>query len=437
MPGQPGAGEEGQTAANPLSSGEVAAVDAAAAIGGGSICEHPATRWSRQLTKEDGSPTPLFRVVQFASIQLPVFINVGGTFYCPSLVQAYEAADWYMLAHDVLVGVWGSLFLFILSEARQGLRTDSDGLLPRLGVGKTIVTAGEAKKLRLVNLATNHTFGGLTNTLYSGPCVLIAVAVGLTGAGAHSPLHNTVSAVSFALLMVMATPAYAWVLVELHAATLMGAKIRNIGIAMDKELESDGDDMSDAEWDAQVAKPCKQLVADLKLMSDRLGAGLVLWTAFALVISMHGVCWVMSPFGSTLQESLRLAMRIFFCFFAIAFGNLPFVLMSAPASTSSAAGGLIDKLNAIRLNDLTIAADTRVGLLERALERCNRGQGIGFCVGGVVVDTATLRKLMAQIYGLLLVVLPFVISGGDTEPSCELRMDNASAASVCTCSLVL
>ena len=236
--------------------------------------------------------------------------------------------------------------------------------------------------------------------------------------------------------MVMATPAYAWVLVELHAATLMGAKIRNIGIAMDKELESDGDDMSDAEWDAQVAKPCKQLVADLKLMSDRLGAGLMLWTVFALAISMHCVCWVMSPFGSTLQESLRLAMRIFFCFFAIAFGNLPFVLMSAPASTSSAAGGLIDKLNAIRLNDLTIAADTRVGLLERALERCNRGQGIGFCVGGVVVDTATLRKLMAQIYGLLLVVLPFVISGG-AEPSCELRMDNASAASVCQCSLVL
>ena len=111
--------------------------------------------------------------------------------------------------------------------------------------------------------------------------------------------------------------------------------------------------------------------------------------------------------------------------------------MSAPASTSSAAGGLIDKLNAIRLNDLTIEADTRVGLLEWALERCNRGQGIGFCVGGVVVDTATLRKLMAQIYGLMLVVLPFAISGDSTEPSCELRMDNASAASACTCSLVL
>ena len=194
--------------------------------------------------------------------------------------------------------------------------------------------------------------------------------------------------------------------------------------------------MTAAERDAQVAKPCKQLAADLKLMSDRLGAGLILWTAFALVISMHGVCWLLSPFGSTLQGSLKLAMRVFFGFFSIAFGNLPFVLMSVPASTSSAAGGLIDKLNAIRLNDLTIEADTRVGLLERALERCNRGQGIGFCVGGVVVDTATLRKLMAQIYGLLLVVLPFVISGG-AEPSCELRMDNASAASACTCALVL
>ena len=33
------------------------------------ICEHPAPRWSAQLTKEDGTPTALFRLVQFSTIQ--------------------------------------------------------------------------------------------------------------------------------------------------------------------------------------------------------------------------------------------------------------------------------------------------------------------------------------------------------------------------------
>ena len=425
---EPAEAGEGQTAANPLSSGgAAAAVDAAAAIGGGSICEHPAARFSRQLTKDDGSPTALFRQVQLSIIQFVVIHAVFGQFWCTTAPQAYDSGDWYMLAHVLSCPVWGMIMLLLQSHVREGLRTDSDGLLPRLGAGKTIVTAGEAKTLRLVNLATNMKFGGLTHTLYGGPWLLIAVVVGLTGTGAHSPLHNTLSAISFVLLGSLAAPIYGWVLVELYATTLVGAKIRNIGIAMDKELESDGDDMSDAEWDAQVAKPCKQLVADLRVMSDRLGAGLMLYTAISLVVTLYCVCWLLSPFASThLSKDLRLAMRVLLSVFAVFFGNLPFVLMSAPASTSSAAGGLIDKLNDIRLNDLTTEADTRVGLLERALERCNRGQGIGFCVGGVVVDTATLRKVTAQVYGLMLVVLPFVISGDSGEPSCELRMDNAS-----------
>ena len=72
------------------------------------------------------------------------------------------------------------------------------------------------------------------------------------------------------------------------------------------------------------------------------------FTAFALLVTLFCVCWLLSPFASThLPKDLSLAMRVFFSFFAIAFGNLPFVLMIAPASTSSAAGGLIDKLNAI------------------------------------------------------------------------------------------
>ena len=70
---EPAEAGEGQTAANPLSSGGAAvAVDAAAAIGGGSICEHPAARWSRQLTKDDGSPTTLFWLVQLSIIQCVV-----------------------------------------------------------------------------------------------------------------------------------------------------------------------------------------------------------------------------------------------------------------------------------------------------------------------------------------------------------------------------
>ena len=54
-----------------------------------------------------------------------------------------------------------------------------------------------------------------------------------------------------------------------------------------------------------------------------------------------------------------------------------------------------------------------------------------------MVDTSTLRKVIAKVYSLMLVVVPFVILANSADPSCELRMGNATAASVCTCTLVL
>eukprot|EP01046_Picozoa_sp_COSAG06_P115502 COSAG06_NODE_62407_length_265_cov_0.620482_2_plen_58_part_01 len=54
-------------------------------------------------------------------------------------------------------------------------------------------------------------------------------------------------------------------------------------------------------------------------------------------------------------------------------------------AVSSSCDDLIEDLNKLRLESFDTETHLRVGQLETALKNVNHGQGVGFCVGGLVL----------------------------------------------------
>ena len=78
----------------------------------------------------------------------------------------------------------------------------------------------------------------------------------------------------------------------------------------------------------------------------------------------------------------------------------PLVLLAAPAALSTKCDDLKEKLNAVRISDLTPEIDARLIILERAMANVNHGQGVGFDVKGIVVDKKMLMLMAAKLYAV-------------------------------------
>ena len=76
----------------------------------------------------------------------------------------------------------------------------------------------------------------------------------------------------------------------------------------------------------------------------------------------------------------------------------PLSLLAAPAALSTACDDLKEKLNAVRISDLSPEIDARLIILERAMANVNHGQGVGFDVKGIVVDKKMLTLMAVKLY---------------------------------------
>jgi len=114
------------------------------------VCEYLFATVDSQLTNEDGSPTPVFRVAVAACMLLGAAF-VFGTFFLPGVAQALDANDPLLAAAVVgLVVVCAALVPLILVEERRNFCGDEQGLLRRLDVGKQLVPAKADTTLRKV-----------------------------------------------------------------------------------------------------------------------------------------------------------------------------------------------------------------------------------------------------------------------------------------------
>jgi|EP01046_Picozoa_sp_COSAG06_P001462 hypothetical protein len=166
-------------------------------------------------------------------------------------------------------------------------------------------------------------------------------------------------------------------------------KIKGISEALDKELVSFGSDLSEKEWDQQIAEPCRELVALMDSLTVHFSKSLVLEIFFRLAMASIELCLLLSPtrqeIGPRIVEGGGpswvgdhagwMSSAGLVCGMVISLYTITVTIMG-PASVSTACDDLKEKLNAVRISDLTHEIDGRVVILERAMSNVNHGQGV-------------------------------------------------------------
>lgn len=84
------------------------------------------------------------------------------------------------------------------------------------------------------------------------------------------------------------------------------------------------------------------------------------------------------------------------------------------AQTSTACSDLMDYLNAQRTQNLNL--HERLSALETALRQHNKGKGLGFVVGGIVVDVRLLSQAFLGIFSVLSTVIPLIMLLRPADP---------------------
>jgi hypothetical protein len=107
------------------------------------------------------------------------------------------------------------------------------------------------------------------------------------------------------------------------------------------------------------------------------------------------------------------------------------ITVYGPASVSSACDDLKEKLNSVRISDLSKEIDSRIIILERAMSNVNHGQEIGFKMGGTVIDKKMMKLLATKLVAILTATLPVIIavtvSMKDSSGSCEMTPTQQAA----------
>eukprot|EP01052_Picozoa_sp_SAG31_P038423 SAG31_NODE_5131_length_2724_cov_1.385143_1_plen_458_part_00 len=103
--------------------------------------------------------------------------------------------------------------------------------------------------------------------------------------------------------------------------------------------------------------------------------------------------------------------------FVLGIGFIPVIIADAPAKVSTVSAKMIETLNTIRLRNLGLFAE--ITPIHDALNMLNNGQGIGFLIGGTVINRRRLWTGMTSIWSSALTVLP-MLSGDDGCPKSDL-----------------
>ena len=141
-----------------------------------------------------------------------------------------------------------------------------------------------------------------------------------------------------------------------------------------------------AEWDALVVPELLKLINEtLPALSRGWANGLLtLWTACR--VAALGMFSHFLDCGTT-----------FFLCTGVVSACIPMWLAADVASASSDCGTIKAELNSKRAADLSVENDAKLFVLERLLQNLNKDQGLGFVVGGNVLDKTTLKMVFAKM----------------------------------------
>ena len=116
---------------------------------------------------------------------------------------------------------------------------------------------------------------------------------------------------------------------------------------------------------------------------------------------------------------------MFQLFAAVICALVPLAVAWPLAGTTSRCEYLLDALNRKRLEDL--AYHERVEALEVALRQLNRGKGLGFMLGGIVISHHVIKQLFAPLLTLGSPILTFLSLSEHSGGHCVLSDAEALA----------
>jgi hypothetical protein len=171
-------------------------------------------------------------------------------------------------------------------------------------------------------------------------------------------------------------------------------------------------------WDDKVRTPAVRLAREtLPALSEwGFGTSALFFGGFFLVLGLvpgAAVAYFTSTDLRTHVNPFEHHVEVYFSVIIVA-ASLPMFIASVPAGVSSQCSKLLDGLNELR-PEFTVEQNQQVLDLEQYLLRANSGQGLGFVLGGIVVNPRMLKKVGAAVYLVLLPVGTYMVSMGGAD----------------------
>lgn len=366
-------------------------------------CPNHLEVFDKLLNAPSGGGAPLFWAGRLSIVLLST-CWLAGTPFTPGLQMAYETAD--PLLALVAVAGWvntGPCYWVLFDETRRLVRSGPEGELVRMGAGTTPIDHNLQIGLQ-ANKRKNSmlSFPGFGLVILIGMCPLLMLLV--SGKGVHTTLHNRLACGAFMFFFCTGDGIYhAWLLTLKTATTLVSAKVRRIITSIDT---ASGNTMDKEQWVAEILDPCRELIHTLNLLSDGWARGTLAYVAYTIAMGFAMVCVQLTPW--TRDHDNELAIRAVAAFLLCGFCAMLFLTILGPATVSSECDDLKERLNRMRITNFDVETHERLLILETAMEKSNHGQGIGFCVLGVVIDKPVLYAYTNKFFGVVTFIAPIL-----------------------------
>jgi hypothetical protein len=375
-----------------------------------------------QLVKSDGRPRPIVHWLVACNVMQALHFQIG-TFATPGLPEAIATGDRLAIAGCAFMA---SCLLFNAFNTFHGVTLELQQLLGKLRVGERRVSAGRWKEVEKFMRAGTWKFFFVNRA----PDVIVATLCVTYGWGAQEDrMMNRISAPIFVFLFAFVN----WPL----GFGPMGAQ--HIAVHL---VAQQADDLVAVvrgkprveEWYSKVVAPTKELVVNLRLLSDVCGNQMITFAPKLLSIlgTMQCFGWsdtVHNNIGRAGVPWLATAVAISFTVFFSPFIILMVYSSFKPAAEiSTACDTLRFELNQLRFDDLTEVTSRRIALLERMLDRENELKGIGVSLPLIgIMNKRLLNQIASGFVGAVLFVLPIIFQSAVT-----LTAESAAAVNVRT-----
>jgi hypothetical protein len=208
----------------------------------------------------------------------------------------------------------------------------------------------------------------------------------------------------------------AWYLTLKLAAALGAGAVARVRAAVSRC------DPSSPEWHEEVHAPTQVLVTTTFPALSRClagGAAAVAWCCWVNAISQFA--WAL---GSLSVKSALYDTALPCFLLSLLCVSIPMLVLYDLADASSDCDQLIADLNHKRVTHPSDEAHMKIQKLEVMLDRLNKKQGLGFVVGGIVLDKATFSSWMIKLSGLAVTGVGSLLAlqepKEDTVGTCEL-----------------